>query len=449
MYLSLLVETGIVGLSVFVLLNFAILRRAWRAARRARFTIFVLRRLDLLFLDRTAFPDAFGRPVDVLASAPLVLLGSRDGGSMSASLLFLDQYNQLGGAQRCLLDLLPGFLEAGYETHLAVPGDGPLADGARRCGAVVHRIPCGAYTCGQKTLVDAARFGIELPRQASRMASLVSKHRIDLIYVNGPRLLPAASFAARGRPLVFHAHSIVAQPGAARLDALGPATHPCQRDRGVPLCFGAFGSGSGWRTFAGHLQRSCSQSGVNAPGARMGMCGVLASLGESRRKKASWNLCRRHACCHAQQRCEFVVCGDALFSSTQYSRRVREEAEGLPIEFTGWRDDIGDVLSTLDLVVVPSAALEATTRVIPEAFSAGVPVLAFRSGGIPEIVEDGVTGLLTAPTVRDLAAKLSELFSDGGTLLDRLSARARASFAERFSLDRYRSEVLDAVGRAL
>ena len=35
---------------------------------------------------------------------------------------------------------------------------------------------------------------------------------------------------------------------------------------------------------------------------------------------------------------EFVVCGDALFSNPEYSRRVREEAEGLPIEFTGWRD---------------------------------------------------------------------------------------------------------------
>ena len=46
---------------------------------------------------------------------------------------------------------------------------------------------------------------------------------------------------------------------------------------------------------------------------------------------------------------------DALFSNPEYSRRVRAEAEGLPIEFTGWRDDIRDVLSSLDLVVVPSA----------------------------------------------------------------------------------------------
>jgi hypothetical protein len=42
-----------------------------------------------------------------------------------------------------------------------------------------------------------------------------------------------------------------------------------------------------------------------------------------------------------------------------------------------------------------------------------------------------------------------QLFSDGGASLDCISARAQAAFAARFSLDRYRSEVLDAVGRAL
>ena len=153
--------------------------------------------------------------------------------------------------------------------------------------------------------------------------------------------------------------------------------------------------------------------------------------------------------CSNSSLCEFVVCGDALFSNPEYGRRVRAEAEGLPIEFTGWRDDIREVLSSLDLVVVPSSAVESTTRVILEAFSAGVPVVAFRSGGIPEIVEDGVTGVLSAPTAGDLASKLLELFSNGGQLLDALSLRARVAFAARFSLDRYRAEVLNTVGRAL
>jgi glycosyltransferase involved in cell wall biosynthesis len=370
-----------------------------------------------------------------------------------SGLLILDQFNQLGGAQRCLLDLLPAFLGAGYVTHLAAPGDGPLADGARRLGAVVHRIPCSAYTSGRKSWMDAARFVADLPRQAWRIASLASKHRIDLIYVNGPRLLPAAAIGALGRPVVFHAHSVVTQEAAARLtrwalrSTNASVIATCQFVL-KPLAE-VMDPGRSRVIYNGVPPVACvrRRRGNNDPW-RVGVIGRIApekgqlEFVEAARLLLSQLVLR-------QQRCEFVVCGDALFSSPRYSRLVREEAEGLPIEFTGWRDDIRDVLSALDLVVVPSAAVEATTRVILEAFSAGVPVVAFRSGGIPEIVEDGVTGVLSSPTARDLAAKLLQLFSGGGTVLDCISARAQAAFAARFSLDRYRSEILEAVGRAL
>ncbi len=368
---------------------------------------------------------------------------------MSRSLLFLDQFNQLGGAQRCLLDLLPAFLEAGYVTHLAVPGDGPLADGARGYGAFVHSIPCGAYTCGRKKLLDAARFALDLPRQTVRIASIVSKHGIDLIYVNGPRLLPAAALAARGRPMVFHAHSIVSQQAAARLTRWAlRSTHA----RVIAACrfvlepLSAVVGAHSRVIYNGVAPIECVRRQCNQSDSwRVGVIGRIApEKGQLEFVQAARLVLRQQ-----RWRVEFVVCGDALFSDPQYSQRVRAEAEGLPIEFTGWRTRIRDILSSLDLVVVPSTAVEGTTRVILEAFSAGVPVVAFPSGGIPEIIEDGVTGLLSPPTAQDLASKLLELFSNGAGLLDCISARAKAVFAERFTLERYRTEVLDAVGGIL
>lgn len=372
---------------------------------------------------------------------------------MSARLLILDQFNQLGGAQRCLLDLLPAFLDAGYVTHLAVPGDGPLADGARSLGAVLHRIPCGPYESGQKTWTDTLRFAVDLPRQARRVASLASQHRIDLIYVNGPRLLPAAALGARGLPVIFHTHSLVTQPAAARLtrwalQSTNATVIGACRFVLEPL-EAVVAAGRSRVIYNGVAPLDCARRrrGPRDPW-RVGVIGRIApEKGQLEFVQAARLILPQLV--PRRERCEFVVCGDALLSSLHYCRRVRAEAEGLPIEFTGWRDDIRAVLSALDLVIVPSAAVEATTRVILEAFSAGVPVLAFRSGGIPEIVENGVTGVLSAPTARDLASKLIELFSCGGVLLDSLSARAQEAFAARFSLHRYRSEVLDALGRAL
>jgi glycosyltransferase involved in cell wall biosynthesis len=371
--------------------------------------------------------------------------------SMSHNLLILDQFNQLGGAQRCLLDLLPAFHAVGYMTHVAVPGDGPLADRARSSGAIVHRIPCGAYASVKKRWIDAARFGVDLPRQALRIASLVSKHGIDLIYVNGPRLLPAAAIAARGRPVIFHAHSMVKQEAAARLTRWAlRSTHAnviaACRFVLEPLA-AVVDAGRSRVIYNGVAPVECvRRRRRDTDPWRVGVIGRIApEKGQLEFIQAARlvlpQLVPRH------RRCEFVVCGDPLFSSPQYGRRVRTEAEGLPVEFTGWRDDIRDVLSELDLVVVPSADVDATPRVILEAFSAGVPVVAFRSGGIPEVIEERVTGVLSAPTVMDLASKLLELFSDGGAVLDSLSARAQAAFAAHFSLDRYRAEVLEVVRR--
>ncbi len=367
---------------------------------------------------------------------------------MSGSLLILDQFNQLGGAQRCLLDLLPAFLQAGYRIHLAVPGEGQLAERARRLGAVVHPIRCRAYTSGRKSWMDAARFAADLPPQASRIASLVSEHQIDLIYVNGPRLMPAVARARTGRPVMFHAHSIVAQEAAARLTRWSLlATNACVvaacRFVLAPLA-AAVQARHSRVIYNGVASLECERRPRrNNDPWRVGVIGRISP------EKGQLEFIQAARLILQRQRCEFVVCGDPQFSSPSYCRRVRAEAEGLPIDFTGWKDDIRGVLSVLDIVVVPSAAVDATPRVIPEAFSAGIPVVAFRSGGIPEIIENGVTGLLSAPTANDLASKLLQIFSGSGALLDSISARAQAAFTTRFSLERYRSEILAAVWRAV
>jgi glycosyltransferase involved in cell wall biosynthesis len=69
---------------------------------------------------------------------------------------------------------------------------------------------------------------------------------------------------------------------------------------------------------------------------------------------------------------------------------------GDAVDFAGFRDDVNNVLADSDLVVLPSH-FEAYPTVLLEAAAAGRAVVATRVGGIPEIVVDGVTGLLIPP----------------------------------------------------
>jgi GT2 family glycosyltransferase len=85
-------------------------------------------------------------------------------------------------------------------------------------------------------------------------------------------------------------------------------------------------------------------------------------------------------------------------------------------------DRIPSLLASLDVVVVPSVWAENSPVVIHEAFLAGVPVVASRLGGIPELVDDGKNGLLfRAGDIADLTRALERLV-DEPALLDTLRA---------------------------
>ena len=157
-YLSLLVETGILGLVAVVALNIAILLAARRASRSTDRTAIVLRHLDVLLLGRTSGADVFSRSADLLARAAGVLVraGARRRSSAARmNVLFLDQFSELGGAQRCLLDLLPEILERGWSATAALPGAGPLVGLLRDWQVPVQQIPCGPYESGSKSFTDS------------------------------------------------------------------------------------------------------------------------------------------------------------------------------------------------------------------------------------------------------------------------------------------------------
>jgi glycosyltransferase involved in cell wall biosynthesis len=122
---------------------------------------------------------------------------------------------------------------------------------------------------------------------------------------------------------------------------------------------------------------------------------------------------------------DVAIFGDPAVSP-EYVATLRRQAHGLPVRFAGpfTEPERSAVMAALDVIVVPSLWLENSPLVIHEAFMAGVPVIASRIGGIGELVEDRVNGLLVAPgSPEDLAAALRTCLEDS-ELLAQLSARA-------------------------
>ncbi len=111
---------------------------------------------------------------------------------------------------------------------------------------------------------------------------------------------------------------------------------------------------------------------------------------------------------------------------------LRQEAATLAnVEFSGWIDNVANVYAAMDVLVYPSR-YEGLGSAILEAMSFGVPVVAAAVGGIPEIVTDGVNGLLfEAGNTSQFGDRLRSLLDDEPLRL-RLGAGAREQ-AARYS----------------
>ncbi len=326
-------------------------------------------------------------------------------------LLLLDQFSDPGGAQQGVLELLPSLRDRGWQLLAGFPGNGELFDRVREIGFAVERIDCGPYTSGRKSVRDIAHFVREAPRLARQIGELARSVRADLVYINGPRLLPAAALAGLRAPVLFHAHSYVG-PGLTRRIA-GMAL---RRSRAWLLGNCEFVAAA-WRDFVPPERTRVIYNGV-APApvlARTGTRPAVACIGRIAPEKGQLDFLAAARRIHqAIPECRLQIIGDALFAepgAERYDREVRAAASALPVELPGWVDGVYASLAEVDLLLVPSAPHEATTRVILEAYAAGVPVIAYASGGIPEVVDDGRSGCL-ARDAGDMARIAIELLRD-------------------------------------
>jgi glycosyltransferase involved in cell wall biosynthesis len=103
------------------------------------------------------------------------------------------------------------------------------------------------------------------------------------------------------------------------------------------------------------------------------------------------------------------------------------------VRFLGHRDDVHDLLTACDVVVLPSISSEDFPVTIVEAMAARRPVVASRVAGTPEQVVPGVTGWLVPPGDEvALAAALREAVADPGRRAA-MGEAARSRYEERYS----------------
>jgi glycosyltransferase involved in cell wall biosynthesis len=124
--------------------------------------------------------------------------------------------------------------------------------------------------------------------------------------------------------------------------------------------------------------------------------------------------------------------GDLAF----YGAEAQRLGVGGRIAFPGWQDEasVARLLEEADILVLPSRAENQPISIL-NAMSAALPVVASNVGAIPEMVEDGVSGILVGPgDPTALAGALAELISDPSAR-ERMGRRGEEIFRARFRLE--------------
>lgn len=128
---------------------------------------------------------------------------------------------------------------------------------------------------------------------------------------------------------------------------------------------------------------------------------------------------------------EFFMAGDGELLE---SCRERISVEKLPVKILGWQSDIEKVLAAADVVLLTSDN-EGTPLSLIQAGMAGLPVVTTRVGSVPEVVLDGVTGIITSLEVQEIADALEKL-AGSSELRAQLGATAQEFTLANFGVKR-------------
>jgi glycosyltransferase involved in cell wall biosynthesis len=122
-------------------------------------------------------------------------------------------------------------------------------------------------------------------------------------------------------------------------------------------------------------------------------------------------------------------------------RRIESLGLGANVRLVGFRRDIPQLLAAADVCVLPAAA-EACGRVLLEAMAMAKPVVATASGGTPEIVQDGVTGILVPPGDAGAMAAALEILLRDPARVGSMGAAGRDRAVAHFTIEAHAEKTM-------
>lgn len=382
--------------------------------------------------------------------------------------LYLNHTGMPGGAEFALSRMLGAFDLNKIKPIVVFGGDGHAVDLMKKNNVETHVIPLTREirdmrkdTIGIKALLNLKR-AVSMAAYAAKIAIFARHNKIQIIHTNTIKahIYGALAGCLAGLPVVWHVRDYVDEtylpPTAVKIvrflaryapkHVIGVSKGVMEQlrmnDGGKHSTVVLDGLPDGELLGCADYPEKC----VTRTTTRIGIVGRLARWkGQHIFLEAAAKISK------SGYDAKFIIVGAALFGEEAYEAELRHQVNTLgletKVEFHGFARDIPTELRNLDILVHASITGEPFGQVIVEGMAVGKPVIATRGGGVPEIITDGETGVLTDMGDADgLARQVIFLLQNpitaarlGQAAFEHVRQKFKASFGARKVESVYRS----------
>lgn len=370
------------------------------------------------------------------------------------SILYVSNTEKMSGAEFSLLSLMRGLDRKQFQPLLLLPGEGLFAECARKAGIELQIVPF------------MVRFGEAFrPRVLPRVAAcvwqvrrIIRRRRIRIVHANSPRAAYIGALAGRlaGAFTLTHVRDIEQSPFGSRaksrllgflsdrIVAVSQATadailavNPALRGKVKVVYNGIEREAITVRPAA----ETRGRLGISTAVKLIGSAGILhAAKGQDILIRAAVRLRAEYP------ELKVLLIGQVFHANdAEYEKKLEKLVVELGIKgsivFTGFRNDVCDLIQAMDVFVHPAVFQDPLPRILLEAAACGRPIVATKTGGIPEIIQDGISGLLVEPGNADALADAVLALLRHPDKAMRLGQEAMKRIEQTFSLRRHISAI--------
>ncbi len=372
----------------------------------------------------------------------------------SRNVLFLQSSSEGYGSAKILLQVLPVFQQQGLLPHVILTNRGVLEAELNKL-----KVPYSVKNLGILRRKYLSPWGLSNRLlklwEASRFLSqLHAEHHFELVYSNTLAVVVGALWAKNnGVPHQWHVHEIVLGPSplVRGLSWLMDYSthHPIAVSQAVANHWQShlkkaqlrvIHNGLPYDSFKGAKPSLKQELRLSENALLVGMVGrINPGKGQFFFLEAAQKLAASFPDAH------FVLVGDPFISYKPLLDQLKASIQDLGlndrVSYLGFREDIPEIMASLSVFVLPSILPDSFPTVILEAMASGIPVVATKSGGASEMIQEGVTGFLVPIGGVDSFVQALEKLLSSSSLRKDMGEAGQARVHQEFGLEAFQAKL--------